>query len=253
MAEQSRVDKLVDDLVRLGSHGEWEPPAQPENLDWFAPYGYIRQQHRKDELVVKRLTELVQAGANLKEKAYIIANINNCALLEAAFTFGADPNMPGKSGLIPVDRALNRNRGGIADLIISHPDFNFDQKGRHNQNVLFMAVDAGKYKIASKIITIKPEFILEKDADNSNIMMAVSRQVAFKPKLTPNIIKFINSCLDYANLHDYDFSVNEINKRGDSILSRSPKVAEYITEKKVLDLNKNLSKKEDTTKKIFKL
>jgi hypothetical protein len=253
MTEQNRVDKLVDDLVRLGAHGEWDPPVQQENLDWFAPYGYLRQQYRKDALVVKRLTELVQAGANLKDKAYIIANINNCALLEAAFKFGADPNMPGRSGLIPIDRALNRNRGGIAELIIGHPDFNFDQKGRNNQNVVFMTIDAGKYKIANKIITIKPEFILERDNDNSTIMLAVARQVAFKPKLTPNIIKFINACLNYANEQNYDFSINEINKRGDSILSRSPKVAEYITEQKVLDLNQKLSKKEDTTKKIFKL
>lgn len=251
--DKVRLDKLVDDLVRLGSHGQWVPPAQMENINWFESYGTIGNNYQSDNLAVKRLTELVDAGADLTTKAYIISNVGNVALLEAAFKFGADPNIPGKSGLTLIDRAFNRNRAGIAELAIENPHFNMEQKGRYGQNVLFMAIEAGKYKIAQKIISIKPELILEKNAEDSNIMMAIASQVGAKDKLMPNVIKFINSCLTYADSHNYDFSISKIDKRGKSILSQSYKVSEYITEKKVLDLNNNLSKKEDTTKKTFKL
>jgi hypothetical protein len=253
MTDKIKLNSLVDDLVRLGTHGEWEVPAQKENLDWFANHGELRLYYRNTDLVIKRLTELVHAGADLTDKAYIISNVGNAELLIAAFNFGADPNKPGRSGLIPIDRALNRNRTKVAEAIINHPNFDFYQKGRNGENVLFMAVQGGSYKLANKILSIKPELSLERSSDNSSIMMTLAFQLHPISRLLPKVVKFINSCLAYADSQNYDFSVTEINKKGNSILSHSPVLANYLTEKKVLDLNQNLSKKEDTTKKIFKL
>jgi hypothetical protein len=253
MVDTKKLNVLVDDLVRLGTHGEWITPAQKENLEWFAPYGEIRLYYKNSNLVIKRLSELVNAGADLTDKAYIISNVGDAEVLNAAFKFGADPNMYGRSGLLPIDRALNRNRSSVAEAIINHPNFDFYQKGRHGENVLFMAVQGGSYKLATKILSIKPELCLERSSDNSSIMMAVAFQLNSKPKLLPKVIKFINACLAYADNNNYDFSVTEVNKKGNSVLSHSPILANYLTEKKVLDLNQNLSKKEDTTKKIFKL
>ena len=253
MLNPTRATRLIDDLIRLGNSGEWDVPIQKENIDWFAQYGSLRDIYCNTNLIIKRIDELVHAGADLTGKAYAFSNVNNEVLLNKAFEYGANPNIPGSIGLLPIERALNRGRFTIVDMLINHPDFDLNQTGRYKQNILFMAVESNKFKMALKIFDINPKFSLSKDMDNSSILMATAYKIKDKEKLTPNIKKFIKLCLDYSSTVNSEFSISEINKKGDSIFSIAPILAQIIMERNVLDLNENLSKTDEVTKKIFKL
>lgn len=283
MGKKDALEILVHDLFRLGDYSRWESPKQKENIEWFnrsanssAESGKIegiliqkeeiykhgmtdfksnlhKVAYQMDDLVIARLNELVNQGADLTEKAYLIANVNSPKILEAALKLGANPNLPGNTGILPVDRAFYKGRTSVAEVLVSSPNFDFSQKGREGKNALFMAVDNGRYKVANVIFERKPEISLERDAENSSILMVLASYLS-KNKLNSKTYTFVNLCVNYALNSNHEFSTTEVNKKNQSIVSLCPELASIITEKYALDLEQKLSKKEgDINKAKFKI
>lgn len=256
---RSELEVLVDDLFRLGDYNKWEKPKQPDNISWFhenrKPFSLSDSQiYQNEELIVKRLENLVETGADITKKAYLIGNINNPVILQAALKLGANPNTLGKTGLLPIERAFSKGRSSVVEVLISDPNFDFQQRDRTGLNVLFMAIGTGKYKIASNVLAIKPELSLERDFDNSTIMLCLANYLSSKQKMNSKVITFLNSCMNYASKQNVYFSVTETNNKNQSISSLYPALGEFISEKQALDLLQKLGKKENETKKInFKI
>lgn len=248
MAKKDRLEVLVDDLVRLGDYSRWEDPKQTENIDWFNTHGNGIQSYQIDKLVISRLEELVNQGADLTNKAYLFANVNSPELLKAALRLGANPNIPGKTGLIAIDRAFSKGRTSIVEALIEDTKFDLNTKGRNNQNILFTAISSGKYKIANNIFSKNPELALERDDSNSTIMMCLAEHLSSGKKINSKVLTFVNSCMNYALNLNHNFSPTETNKNNQSIGSLCFELAAIITEKQALDLETKLSKKDVETK-----
>ena len=238
--DDKKLDKLVLDLVRLGDYSNWVEPKQPENIDWFIKKGSIKL-YTDGKIASERLEELAKAGADMTNKAYIIGNVNCTELLEVALKYGADPNMPGKTGILPFDRAMYRGRTKIASLLVNHPNFDFS---KYDINPLLSSLENGRYKLAMDIVDINPKLMIEEDKHGNNAMIAISKYLSTH-KINSKAITFIKKCLDYADTHNVLFGVNKVNKSNQSISSLSIEVATLITEHYALCLNKELTQKEN--------
>lgn len=242
-----KLEKLVKDLVRLGDYSRWEPPKQPENISWFNQQG----NYQDGNICAKRLEELALLGANLKDKAYLISNVNRSELLDVALKYGADPNLPGKSGGLTIDRALARGRTDIAQSLINHPEFNFVSDT--HTNALFLSLDNGRYKLAQDILEKKPELFFTKDKSENTPLIVLAQHLAKGNKFNSKAIKFVKACLDYADKLGVYIDLHESNKAGQNISHFSLEMSTMITEKYALDLNSKLSKKDNQTSRNLKI
>lgn len=248
--DQKKLEKLVLDLVRLGDYSSWVEPKQPENVEWFSKHGNIKTIYKDGKIASKRLEELALLGADLIDKAYIISNVNCPELLEVALKYGADPNIAGKSMILPYDRAVYKGRTQIASLLIHHPQYDFNQF--REQNALFTALQLGRYKLANEISDIKPELMLSIDKNGNNALMCISQHLA-KNKINSKAITFIKKCIEYCEENGQGVTINAINKQGQSIASLSQEVATLVTEYQSFSLASKLSKKNNFTQPTQKI
>lgn len=238
---QKELDILVKDLVRLGDFSSWEAPIQPSNLKWFNENtnGDI---YRNIILTAKRLEELVQLGADLTKHAYLIANINCPEILKIALKYGANPNLPGSNGILPIDRAIPRGRSSIAKLLINNQQFNF--LSQESSNVLLLSLKYGKYKFAIDIANKRPNLIMTKNHEGSTPLIILSqflhKNFSKKEKITSKIISFVNIVYDYYLKQNNYINIHEINNLGQSIITLSPQLALFISEKNAKSLKEKL-------------
>lgn len=167
-------DKLFQDLFRLGDHSSWIQPKQKENIEWFkkeAPNLELRDVYQKEDLLIKRITELVEAGANPSNKTYLVANVNKVRVLEQAYKLGADPNMCGKTGLSICYRAISRGRTDIVKLTMEQPSFDFNAQfdpRTPGDNILLSSIAKGRMELANQIIDLNPLLSLKSDGNGNN-------------------------------------------------------------------------------------
>ena len=248
MENKEYLNRLVKDLFILGPNSSWCPPCEPENLSWFQENSPgVNHSYQSPSLVVKRLKELVDRGADLTNLASRIANVNVHEALAFALEARANPNMPGRSGMLPIERAISRGRGKIAELLMNHPDFDFMAHSDHSDNILQLALSKEKYQAAQIIFTKNPEFILVKDKDGSSVMLYLADSLRNK-KINAKAMFFIKSCLSYASDNNVQFDINECNKFNQSIKTLSSDLARLITEQNIIDLKNKLENNLDINK-----
>ncbi len=244
--ENAHLDKLVNDLFRLGDYSSWNAPKQDENVTWYSKKG-LKYDHGPS--VAERLEELIKMGANVKEKAYFISNINRPEPLAVAIKYGADPNLAGKNGILPIDRALDRGRTKIAEILVNAEGFNF--KSNQYSNALFLSIVNGKYKLANDICKVNPSLILAKNSTDNTVVFALAEHLGRGTnKINSKVLTLLNTILDFAETQNYYFSMGE-SKGNMTIANQSPEMATMITERYALKLSEELCNKEEnfTSKK----
>lgn len=245
------LNLLVHDLIRLGDYSNWSQPKLQENINWFLKH---KGKYNNEVLASQRLEELAILGANFSDLAYSIANINQPKMLEIAFKYGADPNKQGfrfgtveknkNNGISPIERAIYKKRTKIAELIINHPNFNFNIETRKGKtNALFIATENGNITLANKIIKIKPELILDQPELGSNILLSLSIYLSKGKQVSSKILTFANNCLDYLENNGIYLNIYTPNKIGKTILSSSPEIAMMIPDRQLISLKASLESK----------
>ena len=245
---QDHLDKLVKDLFRLGDYSSWISPKMSENIEWFTK----NKKTFNSTAVAQRLEELINLGANVVDKAYLIANVNAPEALKVALENGANPNLKGKTGILPIDRALYKGKTKIAELLINSNRFDFKTE---EGNVLFLAINTGKYKLANDIILKKPELIADNNKDGKSVLYTLSEYLSRGNKINSKVLTLTCSILNQAEIQNIDFTIAEIHN-GKTLANNSPEIATLVTERFAIKLDKNLPKKENdniTIKKQIKL
>jgi hypothetical protein len=245
MNKDNKLDVLVKDLFRLGDYSNWAPPKQTENIQWFT-----KQNKKFDdgEAVAKRLEELISLGANIQDKVYLISNVNRVEPVIVALKHGGNPNLPGKNGILPCDRAIDRGRTKIAEAIINSDKFNFISN--LDANVLFLAINNGRYKLATQIAEKKPELLGIKNSSNNSIIYCLSEYLSKGNKVNSKVFSFLDITLKYYEDNNIDVFVAE-SKNNKTIANNSIEIATFITEKQALKLNSLLPKKENNDRKDY--
>lgn len=240
--KKKREDKLFQDLFRLGNHSAWVAPMQKENIEWFAnvrPGSDINDIYQDDELIKQRMSDLVNLGANPKDKTYLVANVNRPELLTHAYKLGADPNMTGKTGLSVCYRAISRGRTDIARITIEQPNFDFfadcdpSVKGR---NILMATVGKGRIDLANTIINAKPEIALLTDSFGNTVFNEAASLLLYvnKPPVS-KILMFVN------NVCDIHFENNSLPPSN----TVSPEINTLLAEKFAHKLAKDMAPQSD--------
>ncbi len=233
--QKAHLNKLVQDLFRLGDYSSWVAPKMEENTSWF----FNNNSSYDNGLAVsKRLEELILAGAEIKDKLYLISNVNKIEPVEVALKYGADPNQRSKSGMLPIDRAIYKGRTKIAQALIKNPNFNF-VSDTHN-NAFILAVSQGKYKLANDILKIKPEFVFSKDKRELSPFYCLAEHV--KEKINSKVATLLKDMLQKLDEKNEYYSIAESNK-GISTSNQSQVIATLITEYYALKLKKELDDK----------
>ncbi len=186
--DKEHLNKLVQDLFRLGAYSAWVAPKLEENQLWFRNQGST---YDNGEAVAKRLEELILSGADIKDKLYLIANVNKAEPVEVALKYGADPNLKSKSGILPIDRSLYKGRTKIAQAIIKAPNFNFVSDTHNNSFIL--SVSLGKYKLANDILKLKPELVFSKDKRGMSPFYCLAEHV--KEKMNSKVATLLKDML----------------------------------------------------------
>lgn len=225
-----KLEILVKDLFRLGNFSNWVPPNQIENINWFQHNNKV---FNDGEAVAQRLKELISIGADISNKFYLISNVNKIEPVKVALNFGSNPNIPGKSGMLSIDRAITKGRTKIAEAIIDYPDFNFNSNLA--KNVLFLAIENGKYQLANKIAVKKPELLSSNNEEGNSIIYSLSEYLSNGNKINSKVYLFLEKALQYYNQKNIDFSILE-SKNGKTIKNNSIEIAEFILEKQALKL-----------------
>lgn len=245
MNKDNKLEILVKDLFRLGDYSNWAPPKQIENIKWF------ETNHKKyddGEAVAKRLEELINLGADITDKMYLISNVNRVEPVVVALKFGGDPNLPGKNGILPCDRAIDRGRTKIAEAIVNSPNFNF--KSNLDTNILFSAINNGRYRLASQIAEKKPELLASRNSSNNSIIYCLSEYLSKGNKINSKVFSFLEITLKYYEENNINYTIAE-SKNNKTIANNSVEIATFITEKEALKLSSLLPKKELTDKKEY--
>lgn len=237
--DEEKLEKMVKDLFRLGDYSRWIAPKIKENLDFFSK---LRKSYDDESAVAQRLEELIKNGANIKDKVYLISNVNSVEALKVAFQYGGDPNIRGKSGMTPIERAIYKGRTKIAEEIINNELFNFQAD---TDNVLNVAIYAGKYKLATQIISKRPNLVFEKNKNNESILYSLSNYLNNGNKINSKAITFASKVLDIADEKHIDFPSTEMHY-GRTLANNSREIATLITERFALKLNRDLPKKENS-------
>lgn len=245
MNHSNKLDVLVKDLFRLGDYSSWAPPKQTENIQWFSSQN---KKYDDGEAVAKRLQELITIGADVSDKIYLISNVNRLEPVIVALENGGDPNLPGKNGILPCDRAIDRGRTKIAEAIISSPIFDF--KSNLDANTLFLAINNGRYRLATQIADKKPELLATRNSTNNSIIYCLSEYLSKGNKINSKVFSFLEKTLKYYEENNINFSVGE-SKNNKTIANNSIEIATFITEKEALKLDCLLPKKENNDNKDF--
>ncbi len=243
MNTANKLEILVKDLFRLGDYSSWAAPKQPENSEWFAKNN---KKYDDGEAVAKRLEELINLGADITDKIYLISNVNRLEPVIVALNHGGNPNLPGKNGILPCDRAIDRGRTKIAEAIISSPNFNF--KSNLDANTLFLAINNGRYKLAMQIAEKNPELLATKNSSENSIIYCLSEYLSKGNKINSKVFSFLEQTLKYYSENNISFSARE-SKNNKTIANNSIEIATFITEKEALKLETLLPKKENNDKK----
>lgn len=246
MKNKNRNDKLFQDLFRMGDYSGWAVPKQPENIQWFNLNGKtdIKNCYQNEELIKDRMLDLVKLGANIEDKAYLVANVNRSNLLEYAYSLGANPNIKGKTGMSLCDRALSRGRTDIVRITINNPLFNFEETLIDGDNLLFSALSKGRTDLASDIIESYPKLATYVNQIGISPLHKLGDHLAFKSNAS------LNKCLTLANkillkMHEDGIFPNPNTSSID--------LNSFIAEKNSLYLSKSLPEKENKTSNKFKL
>lgn len=247
--EQEYLSFLVNDLFRLGDYSNWIAPKKTENLNW---YKSKNKNYDDGASVAQRLEELILMGADVSDKVYLMANINKVEPLQVALKYGANPNLPGKNKILPIDRAFYRGRTKIAQAILECPTFDF--KSQEHSNALFLAIQNGKYKLANFIAQKRPDLILSKDKNDESVIYSLSKYLASNKStgINSKVFTLLDTFYKYAETKDFQFSPNE-SHNNKTVANLSPEIALYLTEKAALKLEKELEKNTEKLDVKFKM
>lgn len=249
---KTNLDSLLLDLTNIVLHNHdgrsykiWEKPILQENIDWFTKKGKERNFSLKiaahnDKLLAERLEEMIDLGLNLKDKAYIIANVNSPLFFKKALDNGADPNINVNNQLL-IDFVISKGMNAISKIIIDNDNFNWNFNKEKYPNLLFKCVVYNKFELANFIAHKKPEFILRKSDEPSIAYMVAdflennNNNIQGKDK----ILNFVEYCCNYAINQNYPFDTNETHNNT-TLLESSFEVASIIKKVESESLKRSL-------------
>jgi hypothetical protein len=263
--KKSNLNSLLLDLTNIVNYNHggvsykaWNKPQIKENIDWFTSKGSEKNISLKiaahnDELLSERLMELINRGLDLKDKAYIIANVNSPLFLKAALDNGADPNIPSPTGQFLIDFTISKGMHSTAKIIIDHPNFNWQNNNDGYPNILFKCVVFNKFDLAQFIAQKKPEYILRK-ADEPSIGYLISNYLSLGDNISgkDTALKLFEYCANYANGQNMPYDVNE-EHQGKTLLENSFEASSIIKRIEAESLSKTLGSEIKSNLKKIKI
>ena len=258
---------LLDDLLNIeevSTNGRcykiWKAPILDENINWFTKKGIEKQisfksAAHKDEILTERLQDFIDKGINLKDKAYDIVRINCPLMLQKALDNGADPNVAGKDGQLPIDLSITKGTTQISKILINYPNFNFISNNQNYPNILLWSLSYSKIELAHSIILKKPDFVLDKLGELSfaylgALLLTKDSEIAAKNK--DELLNLLKLGINYAYTKNHFFDINETH-RGESLINHSIDVASIIKNMEVNHLKTSLDRSNKETIKKLKL
>ncbi len=258
---------LLLDLLQLEEVSEngryykmWKTPILLENIDWLnqnkGPLS-IKVASHNDEILTRRLDFLINQGIDLKESVYDIARVNCPLMLQKALDNGADPNIEGKNGQLPIDLAITKGHNQIAKLLVNSENFNFISNNKNYPNILLWTMSYSKIELAQNIIIKKPDLVLEKVGELSfaylgSLLLSGDNYKSSDSTLKEDLLKILEFGIKYAYEKGHYFSIYETHK-GESIMEHSVEVANIIKKFEVENLNQSLNNSDKKNLKKTKI
>lgn len=263
--KKTNLNSLLLDLTNIVhyntggvSYKTWEKPQLKENIDWFTNKGTKKNISLKiaahnDELLSDRLKELINQGLDLKDKAYVIANLNSPLFFKTAIDNGADPNCLTPNGEFLIDFIISKGMHSIAKIIISDPNFNWQSDTDNYPNILFKCVVFNKFELAHFVAQKKPDYIIRK-GDEPSIGYLISNYLALGENVSgkDKALNLLEYCATYANSQNSPYDINE-SHQGKSILENSIEVASMIKKIEAESLSRTLGSGHQKNSKKIKI